>query len=170
MIYKSWWNHKGNRETYKNLIGCLIIVFQVCDAFSFPSIDSHASPFFGGSHLTHFFIFSNNSTFCGCANSKGLQFLFEHEIQRSTLQKFVDFWDNKCWLSILPILISQLDKKFQCNVNNSSRHPPSYRSLIFSLHLLHGSQTMPDLFSTLVMWFLNYDPLEVIQPRYVINV
>jgi len=43
-------------------------------------------------------------------------------------------------------------------------------SLIFPLHLLHGSQTIPYLFLTLVMWFLNHDPLEVIQPCYVINV
>jgi hypothetical protein len=87
MIYKSSLNHKGNRATFKDFFGCSIIVFEVCGDFPFPSFNP---PYFGGSHLNHFFIFFNDSTFCG-AQVVGLQFLFGHKIQRSTLQKFVDF-------------------------------------------------------------------------------
>jgi hypothetical protein len=67
MIYKSSLNHKGNRATSKKKFGCLVIVFQVFSDFSFPPFDP---PNFGGSHLTRFFIFFNNSTFCGCTNSR----------------------------------------------------------------------------------------------------
>jgi hypothetical protein len=67
MIYKSSLNHKGNRTTFKYFFGCLIIVFQVYDGFSFPPFDP---PYFGASHLPHFFIFFNDSTFCVCANNR----------------------------------------------------------------------------------------------------
>ncbi len=67
MIYKSSLNHKGNRETFKDFFGCSVIVFQVFGGFSFPPFDP---PYFGGSRLTHFFIFFNDSTFCGCENSR----------------------------------------------------------------------------------------------------
>jgi hypothetical protein len=34
----------------------------------------------------------------------GLEFLFGHEIQRSTLQKFADLWDTKCSVTGLDTL------------------------------------------------------------------
>jgi len=67
MIHKQSLNHKGNRATFKDFFACLVIVFQVLGGFSFLPFDP---PYFGGSHLTHFFIFFNDSTFCGCLNSR----------------------------------------------------------------------------------------------------
>jgi len=64
---KHLWTIKGNRVTFKDFFGCSVIVFQVFGGFSFPPFDP---PCFGGSHLTHFFIFFNDSTFCGGANSR----------------------------------------------------------------------------------------------------
>jgi len=91
MIYKSSWNHKGNRETFKDLFGCLRIVFEVCDVvFHFHHLTSPLT-YFGGLHLTHFFIISSSFPMIqlsvGCANSRGENSSFGHEIQRSTLQK-----------------------------------------------------------------------------------
>jgi hypothetical protein len=60
-------NHKVNRATFKDFFGCLVIAFQAFGGFLFPPFDR---PYFGWSHLTHFFIFFNNSTFCGCENSR----------------------------------------------------------------------------------------------------
>ncbi len=43
----------------------------------------------------------------------GLQFLFGHEIQRSTIQKFADLWDTKCrWPAWLPYIYTTLCKCF----------------------------------------------------------
>jgi hypothetical protein len=72
MIYKSSLNHKGNRATFKDFFGCSVIVFQVCDGFSFAPFDP---PYFGWSHLTNFFIFSTIQVFVG-AQIVGLRFLF----------------------------------------------------------------------------------------------
>jgi hypothetical protein len=70
MIYKSSFNHKSNRATpYRDFFACSIIVFQVLGGFSFPPFEAPL-PYFGGLHLTHFFIFFNDSSFCGCANSR----------------------------------------------------------------------------------------------------
>jgi hypothetical protein len=41
---------------------------------------------------------------------------------------------------------------------------------LFGSEIDNPRETSPDLFSTLVMWFLNHDPFEVIQPWYIINV
>jgi hypothetical protein len=68
MIYKSSLNHQGNRATFKDLFACSIIVFHVFGGFSFPPFEP--PPYFGGLHLTHFFIFFDDSNFCGCANSR----------------------------------------------------------------------------------------------------
>jgi len=57
MIYKSSLNHKGNRATFKDFVGCSVIVGQVYADFSYPPFDP---TYFGGSHLTHFFIFFND--------------------------------------------------------------------------------------------------------------
>jgi hypothetical protein len=70
MIYKSSFNHKGNRATFKDFLGCLVIVFELCGGILFPPFDTQPPPYFGGSHLTHFFIFFNNSAFCGRTNSR----------------------------------------------------------------------------------------------------
>jgi len=35
MIYKSSFNHKVDRVTFKDFFGCLVIVFQVFSGFSF---------------------------------------------------------------------------------------------------------------------------------------
>jgi hypothetical protein len=77
MIYKSSLNHKGNRETFKDLFGCLIKSSKCARVFHF----HHLTPpptYFGGSHSV------------GCTNSKGYNSSFGHEIQRSTLRKLVD--------------------------------------------------------------------------------
>jgi hypothetical protein len=103
MIYKSSWNHKGNRTTFKCFFGCSIIVFPSVRWFFVFTI---WSPYFGVSHLTHFFIFFNDSTFCGCANNRAtIPPPLWDEIQRRTLRKFADLWDTKCLdtsLSTLP--------------------------------------------------------------------
>ncbi len=44
MIYKSSWKHKGNRAIFKDFFGCLVIVFEVCDGFSFPPFQPPAPP------------------------------------------------------------------------------------------------------------------------------
>jgi hypothetical protein len=57
MIYKSSWNHQGNRAIFsKDFLECSVIVFfEVCDGFLVSTIWRVGSPYFGGSHLTHFF-------------------------------------------------------------------------------------------------------------------
>jgi hypothetical protein len=74
--------------------------FGVCDnslpsvgwllgGFLFPPFDPPHPPYFGGSHLTHFFIFFNIKLFVG-VQIVGPQFFFGHEIQRNTLQNFAN--------------------------------------------------------------------------------
>jgi hypothetical protein len=93
MIYKSSSNHKGNRATFKDVFGCSVIVFQVYADFSYP-------PFAPPPTLEgHIWLISSSFWTIQLsvgAQIVGLQFLFGHEIQRSTLQKFADFWDAKC--------------------------------------------------------------------------
>ncbi len=111
MIYKASFNHKGSRATFEGFVwGCSVIVFQVCDGFSLPPFDP-TPPYFGGSHLTHFFIFFNDSTFCGCANSRATISL-GNEIQRSTLQKFTDLRDANCSVTGLATL-GQMPQDFK---------------------------------------------------------
>jgi hypothetical protein len=69
MIYKSSLNHKGNRATFEDFFSCLIIVFQVFGGFSFPPFQPPPPPL-GGLHLTHFFIFFNDSSLCGCEKNR----------------------------------------------------------------------------------------------------
>jgi hypothetical protein len=88
MIYKSSWNRKGNRATFKDLFGCSVIVFEVCSGFWFPPFDPPPPPpflYFGGSHLAHFFIFFKTIQLSVGEKIVGLQFLLGHEIERSTL-------------------------------------------------------------------------------------
>jgi len=94
-MYKSSLNHnKGNRATFKDFFGCsVIIVFEVCRGFPFPPFDLPPPNLEG--HI--WLISSSFSTILLSVGAQivGLQFLFGHEIQRSTLQKFVDLWDTK---------------------------------------------------------------------------
>jgi hypothetical protein len=93
MISKSSLNHKGNRETFKYFFGCWVIVFQVFCDFSFsppappPTLEGHIWLISSS--------FSTTQLFVG-AQIVGLKFLFGHEIQRSTLQKFANLWNTKC--------------------------------------------------------------------------
>jgi hypothetical protein len=104
MIYKSSLNHKGNRPTFKDVFGCLVIVLDVCGGFWFPPFDTPPPPTTLEGRI--WLISSSFSTIQLSVGVQivGLQFLFGHEIQ-STLQKFVDHWDTKCLVTGLATLI-----------------------------------------------------------------
>ncbi len=75
------------------------------DGFSFLQFDTLPPPTLEG-HI--WLISSSPSTIQLSVGTKivGLKFLFGHEIQRSTLQKFADLWDTKCSVTSLATLCS----------------------------------------------------------------
>jgi hypothetical protein len=101
MIYKLSWNHKGNRATFKDFFECLIIIFQSVPWFFVSTIWSPL-------HLeVHIWLISSSVSTIQLSVGEqivGLKFLFWHEIQRSTLQKFADLWDTKCSVTSLATL------------------------------------------------------------------
>jgi hypothetical protein len=104
MIYESSLNHKGNSATFKD-------IFCVFDN-SLPSVRWFfvsaiwTPPYTLEGHI--WLISSSLSTiqlYVG-AQIVGLRFLFGHEIQKSTPQKFADLWDTKCSVTGLDTLCS----------------------------------------------------------------
>jgi hypothetical protein len=103
---KSYFNHKGNRATFKAFFfACSIIVFQVLGGFSFPPFDCPPPPTLEGHIWLISSCFSSIQLSVG-AQIVGLKFLFGHEIQRSTLHKFAHLWDIKCSVTGLATLCS----------------------------------------------------------------
>jgi len=105
MIYKSSSNHKGIERLSKTFC-CVFDNSLPSVRWFFVSAIWTPPPYFGGSHI--WLISSSPSTIQLSVGTKivGLKFLFGHEIQRSTLQKFADLWDTKCSVTGLATLCS----------------------------------------------------------------
>jgi len=109
MIYKSSFNHKGNRATSKDLFFWVfgnslpsVWWFFVSTIWRPPTLEGHI--------WLISWSFSTIQLSVG-AQIVGLQFLSGHEIQRSTLQKFADLWDTKCWVTGLATLVGSSNKQ-----------------------------------------------------------
>jgi hypothetical protein len=102
MIYKLSFNHTGNRATLKDFFWVFgnslpsVLWFFVSTIWSPLTLEGHI-----------WLISSSFSTIQLSVGAQilGLQFLFGHEIQRSTLQKFADLWDTKSSVTGLATLL-----------------------------------------------------------------
>jgi hypothetical protein len=110
MIYKSSLNHKDNIATFNDVFRCSVIVFQVFGGFSFPPPPPPTPPFTLEAH--NWLIFSSFSKIQLSVGAQivGLQFLLEDEIQKCTLQKFIDLWNTKYSVTGLVTCLQQRKK------------------------------------------------------------